>query len=456
MRVVFTQEFGEYVVTVVPNFVANLSSVPSMSVDGTLLSTGSSIAVKTAGQTVQSVVSYEGTKENAECSGRGTCDSLQGFGCSCYLGYTSSDGRGNAGNAEISRGDCGATLGVVSACPGEIPCSGHGACSGSSTYKCDCEDGWTNGECSERTCPKGTSWFSYPSADNVAHRDLVECSAGGICDRTTGVCSCQRPFTGAACEHMSCGGAGSVECSGHGQCMELRQLATETKVNGVVAGYTYGTDPNNAQTWDAIKIKSCVCDNGYTGYDCSLRECPRGDDPSTFNSVAEMQVLKCTATGGTFTLTFREETSVDIPYNSDQTSLQSALEALDEIGTVSIIYDTGAVACSATGVTISITFETELGELPALTLNTDKLQDNVGGSGADGTGSIEIAIHGEVLGAVTSVTGTRENAECSNHGLCDYTIGVCKCDSQYTSSNGFGALGQRRDCGVQVTEGYEA
>ena len=31
--------------------------------------------------------------------------------------------------------------------------------------------------------------------------------------------------------------------------------------------------------WDADKIYGCVCDKGYTGYDCSLNICPSGHDP---------------------------------------------------------------------------------------------------------------------------------------------------------------------------------
>lgn len=31
--------------------------------------------------------------------------------------------------------------------------------------------------------------------------------------------------------------------------------------------------------WDADKLTSCICDAGYTGMDCSLRQCPTGADP---------------------------------------------------------------------------------------------------------------------------------------------------------------------------------
>ncbi len=31
--------------------------------------------------------------------------------------------------------------------------------------------------------------------------------------------------------------------------------------------------------WDADAIQGCVCDLGYTGYDCSKRTCPFGMNP---------------------------------------------------------------------------------------------------------------------------------------------------------------------------------
>jgi len=114
--------------------------------------------------------------------------------------YASSNGYGGPG----IRGDCGHVLstasslnspsssvssaslvGKVSGCPGSLgveeggngnsACSGHGVCDMTS-YRCYCQNGWQGGDCSLQTCPKGLSWFSYPSADNVAHDKYTTCS----------------------------------------------------------------------------------------------------------------------------------------------------------------------------------------------------------------------------------------------------------------------------------------
>jgi hypothetical protein len=63
-------------------------------------------------------LSVLGTKKNLECNGRGLCDRETGD-CTCFTGYGSSDGDGNAG----SRGDCGHVLEFA----GEITKSSRGS-----------------------------------------------------------------------------------------------------------------------------------------------------------------------------------------------------------------------------------------------------------------------------------------------------------------------------------------
>lgn len=89
------------------------------------------------------------------------------------------------------------------------------------SYTCVCEEGWTAGDCSLRTCPLGLSWFDYPSANNVAHVTYSPCSDMGICDPSNGQCACAANFFGAACEYMNCPGDPGYTCSGHGQCVYL-------------------------------------------------------------------------------------------------------------------------------------------------------------------------------------------------------------------------------------------
>ena len=51
--------------------------------------------------------------------------------------------------------------------------------------------------------------------------------------------------------------------------------------------------------WDHDKMMGCSCDPGWFGFDCSNRDCPRGDDPLTQNQVSRAIALTVTApTGG--------------------------------------------------------------------------------------------------------------------------------------------------------------
>ena len=166
-------------------------------------------------------------------------------------------------------------------------CSGVGLCDVYS--RCDCSDGFEGPSCELRTCPSGEAWgapyglrgpYDYAFQSEV-HADAV-CSGRGLCDRATGHCACQHGFEGAACERLSCPQGTPTHhnphstCSGHGLCTNLERLAREFN-------YWDFPRPTYTQPWDKEKVYGCLCEPGYSGFDCSLRECSVGDDPLARN-----------------------------------------------------------------------------------------------------------------------------------------------------------------------------
>lgn len=488
--------------------------------DATLTANGGSITMTTGGISLTDamghvVTSQTGTKEAETCANRGTCDSNSGI-CSCYISngdiYGSSDGYGQAG----TRGDCGHIVSStsatgVSACPGDIACSGHGVCD-EETHRCACSYGWSAGDCSEMTCPKGLSWFSYPTADEQAHDDYVECANMGHCDTTNGRCVCRSGFYGEACEYMACGGSGdttdgatpTVSCSGHGRCMSMAELALWANNNGDATDYVYGSDPNNPATWDKDRVHGCLCDTGFSGYDCSLKDCPVGDDPGTYEDHVEVQMLQCTADAGNFTLSFRQSVTPPLPFDINAVELQAALAALDTILNVNVYFiyeglppngtlnfvppsktqtegtppwghfkpngrfeefeyveperaeaNTSFCMVDSTQIAI-ISFDYTHGDLPALQVDNTNLFDFSNFNGEFHSGVINVFQDGASVMGLGSIKGTTETDVCSNRGLCDTSTGLCHCFEDWTSSAGArqGPAGNTGDCGYRNDKQY--
>jgi len=166
----------------------------------------------------------------------------------------------------------------------------------------------------------------------------MECANRGICDTKTGECKCFDGYTGAACQVESC----PNDCNNRGTCETVSSLATLSpttlaavtrdtarlatdlnmdklcsEVSTLTAGggdviivggkqyTTSGCTGTNAyidistqlqnsfifgepikqvmsyQLWDGAQGRACHCDSSYYGVDCSLRKCPKGDDPLT-------------------------------------------------------------------------------------------------------------------------------------------------------------------------------
>jgi len=369
-----------------------------------------------------------GTKEDSHCSDRGICIYLTGV-CQCSQGYDTSNGNGGAG----VRGDCGKVDAAITACPGETQCSGHGVCAGVPTYRCDCANGFMGADCSLMTCPTGKSWYSLPTENNEAHLSFSECSDMGTCDRTTGTCSCMAGFEGAACNLMSC--PGQPACNGNGQCLSMSALAKEATINGDDAEFTYGATPNDPLTWDHDMMQGCFCDEGFTGFDCSLRTCPFGDDPYTVNrQYNEVQKIACDTNGddtGTFTFTFRKEVTELISVLATANQVRAALEALHSVGRVSVYTDLGVgketnvPICSDSEMDFYVEFMYPTGDVPMITID------------ANGP-SMEIK---------ERVKGSKEFIECSGRGLCDRATGICSCFPGFSASDGQAGDGNIANCG---------
>lgn len=75
-----------------------------------------------------------------------------------------------------------------------------------------------------------------------------------------------RPIAATA---VVCPSYNNQVCGGHGTCALMSNVGLST--NDVL--YT---------DWDSNQILGCVCDEGYTGYNCGQRECVLGNDPYNF------------------------------------------------------------------------------------------------------------------------------------------------------------------------------
>lgn len=221
-------------------------------------------------------------------------------------------------------------------------------------------------------------------------------------------------------------------------------LAGHNEVNGDPTPYTYGTDPNNDLTWDSDQVYGCLCSEGFEGYNCNLKSCPKGDDVRTQNQKNEVHQLSCTDSNddGSFQLSFRGQ-SVSVGATDTAAELETALNSLSTIELVSVSYNDPSIyvgapgldldalqICRASEAIIDIEYLMPTGDVPEMSIANSA---NIDGS----------------LTITTIQDGTKEYIECSGRGVCDPSSGECKCFPGFVSSDGQGNVGTRRDCGAQ-------
>ena len=141
-------------------------------------------------------------------------------------------------------------------CP--FACNGHGACLRNHT--CACYSGFSGPDCSYHTCPLGISWASKAYEMDQSHSSM-ECSGNGLCNIKNGKCQCFAGYTGTACEKSTCG---NDVCNNHGQCLTISTQYDLFRADR--------SDSGNYTLWEHSSTTSCVCEPGYTGPYCEIRE----------------------------------------------------------------------------------------------------------------------------------------------------------------------------------------
>ena len=253
--------------------------------------------------------------------------------------------------------------------------------------------------------------------------------------------------------------------------------------------------------WEKMKSRVCVCDRGYEGSDCSLRMCPRGDDPLTdcatarhANDVQELtfQGDDVMTTSGTPAVGFYTLKFTDL-YNANFTTRPIATlataagagttktrnlkalaadveEALESLPNFAIPNVTVTAADVGSRVQFAVTFvdpanagmqnllECSYGSpMPtANKIDTDATTDNpynygasqprffspaIGATAFEAKPRICTAAHATEVVAAAAARKMKESAVCSDRGTCDSATGLCTCFPGFTGEA----------CSVQTT-----
>jgi hypothetical protein len=107
---------------------------------------------------------------------------------------------------------------------------------------------------------------------------------------------------------------------------KANKVDTFTLYNGFPESAPYGTEiwqVHSYDLWDSSKNMACQCDPRWTGYDCSERKCPLGDDPLTVDTT-DGQGTTTTTDDSAYTQSPEKQTLI---MNSGQTDIGGDVSA---------------------------------------------------------------------------------------------------------------------------------
>lgn len=332
-----------------------------------------------------------------------------------------------------------------------------------------CEPGYTGSDCSLRKCPYSLSFMPgraseilYTPSSGTEENQAVggsdqgasqltssltfsnshaykECGGRGLCDRTTGRCKCFSSYTGTGCRRQTC----PNDCSGHGICEDgFHSLYGRSTVE---QARDLG-QKTHSNFWSAVKFRSCKCDRGYRGFDCSLRTCPHGDDPETECSdqlASDKQQIKCTGNSGGadswFTLAFKDHLGgkystrpivvrPGVAQTKNAQVIQKAIESLPDFAVPTVEVDIITASATYSQFTFDVDFKDGATTNKQALLSVDTTVECEDSSQPKFIATAGLTCTVSRL----SSTGTlKEAKECGGRGLCDSSTGICSCFTGY-------------------------
>ncbi|KAN0018738.1 hypothetical protein ACTFIU_008670 [Dictyostelium citrinum] len=398
------------------------------------------------------------TSNKAICSGWGTCNNQTGD-CTCYGNRAGIDCSGIAcpvsdcsghGYCDTTVGKCncdsshqgsGCEMPLLS-CPtsNKAICSGWGTCN-NQTGDCTCDVNRVGIDCSGIACP------------------ISDCSGHGYCDTTVGKCNCDSSHQGSGCEMplISCPTSNKAICSGWGTCNNQTGDCT-CDVNRVGIDCSGIACPISDCSGHGIcdtSIGKCNCDSSHQGIGCELNyiACPSGSknsiECSGFGSCNNVTgVCSCDA-GTTYSDCSGILCSVNCLNNGvcnyDIGKCKCTANWKSDDCSTPVHYLSSIDPCKTSGgqVTIYGWFSTQhigltvtIGGVECI--NTTVTENTIVCELAAGSGTKDVNITQNGSSFIGKnkfqyiSTVFKCPKDCSNHGTCDSSIGVCTCNSGYS------------------------
>lgn len=288
----------------------------------------------------------------------------------------------------------------------------------------------------------------FPDFRKGEAHGYMECSNAGRCDRTSGTCRCFTGYAGHACQRSECAPPGGTALAPAltDASLQPRAQAAAAGMACVAPSRTWGSATPSATepgmrvpcaaasatpamaAWTATGVRGWRCAVVVASLTIVLTRavlCPRGADPVTAaGGVDEVQLLNLAAENpgarGTFVLDFTDTfgfewhtRAIEVDAGKPVTSAASVRGALLAIPNDAIVNVNVTGESAGNALQIKVTFTHTSGDVALLRVRDVQMMD---GLGVPVTASV-----------VELVKGTKLSAECSNRGLCDYMLGLCRC-----------------------------